>query len=64
MLHLFKWEKPANKGAIMSNAQQALYDYMDDIRSNFIGGLTLMTPTQSRVLDRLYEQVLNEGGEQ
>ena len=48
----------------MSNAQQALYDYMDDIRSNFIGGLTLMTPTQSKVLDRLYEQVLNEGGEQ
>jgi len=48
----------------MSNAQQALYDYMDSIRSNYIGGLTLMTPTQSKVLDRLYEQVLNEGGEQ
>ena len=46
----------------MSNAQQALYDYMDYIRSNFIGGLTLMTPTQSKVLDRLYEQVLSEGG--
>jgi len=48
----------------MSNAQQALYDYMDSIRSNYIGGLTLMTPTQSKVLDRLYEQVLNEGGDQ
>ena len=48
----------------MSNAQQALYDYMDDIRSDYIGGLTLMTPTQTKVLDRLYEQVLNEGSEQ
>jgi|APCry1669188970_1035186.scaffolds.fasta_scaffold31961_2 hypothetical protein len=44
----------------MSNARQELYDYMDSIRSNYIGGLTLMTPTQSKVLDRIYERVLNE----
>jgi hypothetical protein len=50
----------SGKMMTMSNARQELYDYMDSIRSNYIGGLTLMTPTQSKVLDRIYERVLNE----
>jgi hypothetical protein len=38
-------------------AEKELHDFMEDVRSNFIGGLTLMTPTQSAILNRLYEKV-------
>ena len=38
-------------------AQKELHDYMEDIRANYIGGLTVMTPTQSAILNRLYEKV-------
>ena len=38
-------------------AEKELHIYMEDIRSNYIGGLTIMTPTQSAILNRLYEKV-------
>ena len=38
-------------------AQKELHNYMEDIRSNYIGGLTVMTPTQSAILNRLYKKV-------
>jgi len=42
----------------LEKAQKALFEYMDSIRSNYIGGLTEMTSTQRTVLDQLYEKVL------
>ena len=44
----------------ISNAKQALYDYIENIRANEIGGLTQLTPTQRAVVDQLYENVFKE----
>jgi len=38
-------------------AQKQLHNYMDFIRSNYIGGLTELTETQKKTIDRLYEKV-------
>jgi hypothetical protein len=44
----------------INNARQKLYDYIENIRTNEVNGLTQLTPTQRAVIDKLYEDVFKE----